>query len=407
MLYQAYQAQRDLTAPARALAGLATWTLDELPDRLTDNRWGRRMYAGYEMVARARLIHERPAFGIDEVRVGGEAVPVREDLVLSTPFSSLIHFAKDIDEPQPRVLLVTALAGHFSTLLRATVRSLSADHDVYVTDWLNARDVGIEHGAFGLDDYIAQVIQFLEFIGPGAHLMSVCQPCPASLAAASIMAATDNPAQPRSLTLMAGPVDTRVNPTAVNDLAHSKPLQWFADNVITTVPLRYPGALRRVYPGFLQLSGFMFMNLERHVKQHIELYNDLVRGDYEEARAIEDFYDEYVAVLDMPAEFYLETIDRVFQRELLAQGLLTWRGQPVDPRAIRRTGLLTIEGEKDDVCGVGQTMAAQELCSSIRPARKRHHLQPGVGHSGVFSGSRWESQVYPIVRNFIAANDVG
>ena len=406
MLYQAYQAQRDLTAPARAFAGLASWTLGELPDRFTENRFGRRLAAGYEMVGRARLIHERPAFGIDHVMVGNERVPVREEVALATPFSSLIHFAKDLDEYQPKVLLVTALAGHFSTLLRATVRSLSADHDVYVTDWLNARDVGIEHGGFGLDDYIAQVISFLEFMGPGSHLMAVCQPCPASLAAASVMAATDNPAQPKSLVLMAGPVDTRINPTKVNDLAHSKPLRWFEDNVITTVPLRYPGGLRRVYPGFLQLSGFMFMNLERHVKQHIELYNDLVRGDYEEARQIEEFYDEYFAVLDMPAEFYLETIDRVFQRELLARGELTWRGNVVDPRAIRRTGLLTVEGEKDDVCGVGQTMAAQELCSGIRPAKKRHHLQPGVGHYGVFSGSRWEAQVYPIVRNFIAANDM-
>ncbi len=407
MLYQAYQTQRDLTAPVRALAGLASWSLGELPDSWTDNRWARRLSAGYELVGRARLIHDRPAFGIDQVMVGTELVPVREELVLSTPFSSLLHFAKDVDEPQPKVLLVTALAGHFSTLLRSTVRSLSADHDVYVTDWLNARDVGVEHGPFGLDDYISQVIAFLEFIGPGSHLMSVCQPCPASLAAASIMAASDNSAQPRSLTLMAGPVDTRVNPTKVNDLAHSKPLGWFEDNVITTVPLRYRGAMRRVYPGFLQLSGFVFMNLERHVKQHIELYNDLVQGDYEEARAIEDFYDEYFAVLDMPAEFYLETIDRVFQRELLAQGSLTWRDQPVDTRAIRRTGLLTIEGERDDVCGVGQTMAAQDLCSGIRPSRKRHHLQPGVGHYGVFSGSKWETQVYPIVRNFIAANDIG
>jgi poly(3-hydroxybutyrate) depolymerase len=221
MLYGAYQAQRDLTAPARAFAGLATWTHDELPDRLTDNRLARRLYAGYEMVSRAHLIHERPAFGIDEVMVGSEPVPVREEVAFATPFSSLLHFAKDHSEPQPKVLLVTALAGHFSTLLRSTVRSLSADHDVYVTDWLNARDVGIEHGTFGLDDYIGQVISFLEFMGPGSHLMSVCQPCPASLAAASVMAATDNPAQPRSLILMAGPVDTRVNPTKVNELARS------------------------------------------------------------------------------------------------------------------------------------------------------------------------------------------
>jgi poly(3-hydroxybutyrate) depolymerase len=406
MLYQAYQAQRDLTAPARALAGLASWSLGELPDRWTDNRFARRLSAGYEMVGRARLIHERPAFGIDHVTVDGVRTPVREEVALATPFSTLLHFVKDVDQPQPKVLLVTALAGHFSTLLRSTVRSLCADHDVYVTDWLNARDVGIEHGGFGLDDYISQVIAFLEFMGPGSHLMAVCQPCPASLAAASVMAANDNPCQPRSLVLMAGPVDTRVNPTKVNDLADSKPLRWFEDNVITTVPLRYPGALRRVYPGFLQLSGFVFMNLDRHVRQHIALYNDLVRGDYEEARAIEEFYDEYFAVLDMPAEFYLETIDRVFQRTLLAKGELAWRGQPVDPGAITRTGLLTIEGERDDVCGVGQTMAAQELCTGIRPAKKRHHLQPGVGHYGVFSGSKWETQVYPIVRNFIAANDL-
>jgi poly(3-hydroxybutyrate) depolymerase len=405
MLYQAYQTQRDLTAPARAFSGLASWTLGEFPESWTRNRLARRLAAGYEMVGRARLTHDRPAFGIDQVMVGNELTEVREEVALSTPFSTLLHFAKATAEPQPKVLLVSALAGHFSTLLRSTVRSLLADHDVYVTDWRNARDVGVEHGPFGLDDYIAQVIGFLEYMGPGSHLMSVCQPCPASLAAASVMAAEGNPAQPRSLVLMAGPVDTRVSPTKVNELAHSKPLSWFEQNVITTVPLRYPGALRRVYPGFLQLSGFVFMNLERHVKQHIELYNDLVRGDYEEARVISEFYDEYFAVLDIAAEFYLETIDRVFQRELLAQGQLTWRGRPVEPGAMKRTGLLTVEGEKDDVCGVGQTMAAQALCTGIRPARKRHHLQPGVGHYGVFSGSRWENQVYPIVRNFIAAND--
>jgi poly(3-hydroxybutyrate) depolymerase len=405
MLYQAYQAQRDLTAPARAMAGLTSWSLGELPDQWTSNRFIRRMSAGSEMIRRARLTHVRPAFGIQPVMVGDQLTAVHEQAVVTTPFASLLHFSKDIDVPQPRVLLVTALAGHFSTLLRSTVQSLVADHDVYVTDWLNARDIGLEHGSFGLDDYIAQVIAFLEFIGPGAHLMAVCQPCPASLAAASIMAANDHPDQPRSLTLMAGPVDTRVNPTQVNELAHSKPLQWFEDNVIATVPLRYPGALRRVYPGFLQLSGFVSMNIGRHVRQHMKLYNELARGDYDEAAKIGDFYDEYFAVLDMPAEFYLETIDAVFQRELLAQGLMTWRGQPVEPAAIRRTALLTVEGEKDDVCGVGQTLAAQQLCSSVKPSKRRHHLQAGVGHYGVFSGSKWEAQTYPIVRNFILAND--
>ncbi len=404
MLYQAYQRQRDLTAPARAFAGLASWTLREMPDRWTDNRIARQLSAAYEMVERSHLTHERPPFGIDEVVVAGEVTPVWEETVISTPFSSLLHFRKEATEPEPVVLLVTALAGHFSTLLRATVRSLLPDHDVYVTDWRNARDVGLEHGGFSLDDYIGQVISFLEHIGPGAHVVAVCQPCPAVLAATSLMAAGGHPAQPRSLTLMAGPVDTRVNPTKVNELAHSKPLGWFERNVIATVPLRYPGALRRVYPGFLQVAGFVTMNLERHVRQHVHLYNDLVRGDYEEAAEISDFYDEYFAVLDMPAEFYLDTIDRVFQRELLARGQLTWRGEPVDPRAIRRTALLTIEGEKDDVCGVGQTLAAQELCAGIKPTKKRHHLQAGVGHYGVFSGSRWERQIYPIVRNFILAN---
>jgi poly(3-hydroxybutyrate) depolymerase len=239
MLYQAYQSQRDMTAPARALAGLTTWSLGEMPDRLTDNRFVRRMSAGYEMVARAQLTHVRPPFGIDEVTVAGERIAVREETVIRTPFSSLLHFRQEGAAPQPRVLLVTALAGHFSTLLRNTVRALVADHDVYVTDWHNARDVGIEEGSFGLDDYIAQVISFLEHIGPGAHLMAVCQPCPASLAATAIMAANDNPAQPRTMTLMAGPVDTRVSPTKVNELAQSKSLSWFERNVIATVPLRY------------------------------------------------------------------------------------------------------------------------------------------------------------------------
>jgi poly(3-hydroxybutyrate) depolymerase len=404
MLYQAYQRQRDLTAPARAFAGLANWTLGELPERLTDNRVVRQVSASYEMIERSRLTHDRPPFGIHSVLVAGEETPVREEVAVSTPFSTLLHFTKDVDVAQPTVLLVTALAGHFSTLLRATVRSLLPDHDVYVTDWHNARDVGLEHGSFHLDDYIAQVIAYLEYIGPGAHVLAVCQPCPATLAATAIMAASDNPAQPKSLTLMAGPVDTRVNPTKVNELAHSKPLGWFEQNVITTVPLRYPGGLRRVYPGFLQVAGFVSMNLERHVRQHMNLYKHLVHGDAEEAAQIADFYDEYFAVLDIAAEFYLETIDRVFQRELLAQGEFTWRGQLVEPGAIRRTALLTVEGEKDDVCGVGQTLAAQELCTGIKPGKKRHHLQPGVGHYGVFSGSKWEHQIYPIVRNFILAN---
>jgi polyhydroxyalkanoate depolymerase len=405
LLYETYQAQRDLTAPARTWATIANNSLGELPSEWTNNQLARWFSAGNTMISRAHLTHEQPPFGIDAVNVGRRLVPVHEETALSTPFSTLTHFVKETAHPQPKVLLVTALAGHFSTLLRSTVRSLLSDHDVYVTNWRNARDVDVAHGPFGLDDYIAQIIMFLEEIGPRTHLMAVCQPCPASLAAASIMAEDANPAQPKSIVLMAGPVDTSVSPTEVNDLAHSKPISWFEENVIATVPHRYEGAGRRVYPGFLQVGAFVSMNLGNHVRQHLALYNDLARGDYDATKAKMDFYDEYFAVLDIAADFYLETVERVFQRELLARGELTWRGRAVDPSAIRKAALLTVEGAKDDICGVGQTMAAQELCSGIRSTRKQHLLQPGVGHYGVFSGSKWESQIYPVVRDFILAND--
>jgi polyhydroxyalkanoate depolymerase len=405
-LYQAYQAQRDLTAPGRAAAGLAVWALGTLPPAVSGNPVVRSLSATYELMSRAALTHTRPPFGIDRVQLfDGKEVEVLEEAVAATPFATLLHFRKETDLAQPRVLLVTALAGHFSTLLRATVESLLVDHDVYVTDWHNARDVGLHHGRFGFDEYVDHIISFLGRIGPGAHLMAVCQPCPASLAAVAVMAEGKDPATPKSLTLMAGPVDTRVNPTLVNDLAQRRPLSWFKHNVITTVPLRYPGALRRVYPGFLQVAGFMSLNMKLHSTQHIALWKALAAGDRDRATVIEDFYDEYFAVLDMPAEFYLETVDAVFQRHLLPLGLLEYRGRRVDPRAISRTALLTVEGERDDICGIGQTLAAHDLCTRIPRARKRHHLQPGVGHYGVFSGTRWKTQVYPIVRNSILAND--
>jgi polyhydroxyalkanoate depolymerase len=260
MLYETYQAQRDLTAPARALATLANYSIGELPASWTNNAIARRITAGNEMISRAHLIHEQPPFGIDSVKIGRKTVAVHEETAVSTPFSTLTHFVKETTHPQPKVLLVSALAGHFSTLLRSTVRSLLVDHDVYVTNWRNARDVAVEHGSFGLDDYISQIMMFLEEIGPGTHLMAVCQPCPATLAAAAIMAENKNPAQPKSIVLMAGPVDTSINPTKVNDLAHSKPIGWFEKNVIATVPYRYEGAGRRVYPGFLQVSAFVSMN---------------------------------------------------------------------------------------------------------------------------------------------------
>jgi polyhydroxyalkanoate depolymerase len=406
MLYQAYQAQRDLTAYPVALAGMWGRMLDRLPGGWSDHPLVRQVSAAYQLAGRARLTHERPSFGLTAVDVAGTSYPVSHEIVTSTPFASLWRFSVPSDGVRrPRVLLVTALAGHFSTLLRNTISSMVADHDVYVADWHNARDVPLDDGPFGLDDYIDHLIGFLEHVGPGAHAMAVCQPCPATLAATSIMAASGHPAQPLSLTLMSGPIDTRVNPTRVNYAARSLPLSWFERNVITTVPRRYPGFGRRVYPGFLQVSAFVSMNVPRHIAQHVKLYDDLVHGRQSEAESIKDFYDEYFAVLDMPAEFYLETVDKVFQRHLLPEGQLTWRGQPVDPAVITNTALLTVEGEKDDICGVGQTMAAQELCRNLKASQKLYHLQPGVGHYGVFSGSRWEQEIYPVVRGFIEAHD--
>jgi polyhydroxyalkanoate depolymerase len=303
------------------------------------------------------------------------------------------------------VLLVAPMAGHFATLLRDTVRTLLADHDVFITDWNNARDIPRAAGQFGLDDYIEHMMRFIEYLGPGTHVIGVCQPCNALLSATALLAQNKSPAQPRSLTLMAGPVDTRINPTQVNVLASEHPIAWFEKNLISTVPVRYRGAHRRVYPGFLQLSSFMSMNLPRHVRAHLDMYQDIVSGNDIKADAARAFYDEYFAVFDMPAEFYLDTVQKVFQEHHLARGVFEWRGQHVDPGAIKKTALLTIEGERDDICAPGQTMAAHDLTAGIRPHHKRHYLQSGVGHYGVFSGKKWQREIYPIVRDVIAAHD--
>jgi len=289
--------------------------------------------------------------------------------------------------------------------LRSTARTMLPEHDVYITDWHNVRDVAPEEGAFGFDDYVDHLIHFLEVMGKGAHVIAVCQPCVPVLIAAAVMAQAGNAAQPRSMTLMAGPIDTRVNPTKVNVLAQSKSMEWFEQNLIATVPLRYAGGGRPVYPGFVQLAAFMSMNIDRHLKAHRELYENLAKGELEKAKITKDFYDEYFAVLDLTAEFYLDTVRLVFQDHALPRGELTWRGSKVEPRAIKRTTLLTVEAERDDICAVGQTVAAHDLCSGLRPYLKRHHMQAGVGHYGVFSGKRWEKQVYPLVKNVILASD--
>jgi poly(3-hydroxybutyrate) depolymerase len=403
MLYALYQATADLTQPMRA------WAMNAASIAAGAGAVGvgglRSAEAACEMITRATLTHRRPAFGIDSVKMGNREVAVREEATLTKPFCTLLRFAKEGAPAQPKVLLVAPLSGHFATLLRDTVRVLLPEHDVHITDWANARDVGLWHGRFGFDEYVEHLIWFLEAMGPGAHVVSVCQPCVQTLAAAAIMAEDDHPAQARSMTLMAGPIDTRISPTKVNELAMGKPISWFEQNLIATVPLRYPGAMRRVYPGFVQLTAFMSMNAERHLKAQGDLYRALANGDTAQAATIKAFYDEYFAVLDMAAEFYIETVQRVFQEHLLAKGELDWRGRRVNPRAIRRTALFTVEGERDDICAIGQTVAAHDLCSGLRPYRKKHYMQAGVGHYGVFSGKRWASQIYPLVRNTILAND--
>jgi len=403
MLYALYQTASDLMLPMRMWAAMAGQGF-ALGDPASADRW-RAASALCEMMSRAALSHRRPSFEIDQVTMGNQTVPVVEEEALATPFGTLLRFAKQGAPPQPKVLVVAPLSGHFATLLRDTVRVLLPEHDVYVTDWANARDVGIWNGRFGFDDYVAHLISFLEVMGPGSHVVAVCQPCVQTLAAAAIMAEDDHPAQPRSMTLMAGPIDTRVSPTKVNELAMGRPIDWFERSLITRVPLRYPGATRRVYPGFLQLTAFMSMNAERHVKAQMDLYRALAGGDTEQADTIKKFYDEYFAVLDMTAEFYLETVQWVFQEHRLARGVLEWKGRRVDPKAIRRTALFTVEGERDDICAIGQTVAAHDLCSSLRPYRKKHYMQAGVGHYGVFAGKRWAGQIYPLVRNTILANE--
>ncbi len=401
MLYAGYQSVDDFFGPVRTAA---LWGLTFLPQgRGPVGRLSRHTVAGLEMTSRFRLTHDRPAFGIGSVLAGNREVPVTEEVTLDLPFGQLVHFARPSETPLPKVLVTAPLSGHFATLLAGTVRTLLRDHDVYITDWKNARDVPRSAGDFGVEDYVGYIVRFLEEIGPGAHLLAVCQPCVQALAAVAVMSEEHNPATPRTLTLMAGPVDVRESPTVVNDLANEKPINWFRQNVIASVPGRFPGAGRRVYPGFVQLTAFMQMNMDRHKAQHRKLYDHLVAGEHAEAEKIKEFYDEYFAVLDLTEEFYLETIDRVFQRAELATGDFTYRGRKVNPGAIRKTALLTVEGGRDDICGMGQTAAAHELCSSLRPHLKRHHLQANVGHYGVFNGRKWEAEIYPVVRNMIAA----
>lgn len=400
MLYHAYQAQTDLLMPVRA--GARLW-LDLFAPQGHPLAATRLAAAAAELFATARITHARPDYDIGETELGGRRVAVTETPVLSTPFCTLLRFDKPGADAQPKVLLVAPMSGHFATLLRPTVRTMLPDCDVYITDWHNARDVPLADGRFGFDDYIDHLITFLEHLGPPAHLVAICQPAVQALAATALMSAHRNKATPHTLTLMAGPIDTRISPTRVNELSSRQSIEEFEQRAITRVPMRYKGALRRVYPGFLQLVSFMSMNADRHVNAHLAQLRRLFAGDVDGAEAHRKFYDEYFAVSDLPAEFYLETVERVFQRHDLARGTLVHRNEKVDCGAIRRTRLLVVEGERDDICGVGQTMAALELCRRLPASQKEYHLQTGAGHYGVFSGRAWVNQIYPKIRAMIAS----
>jgi poly(3-hydroxybutyrate) depolymerase len=407
VLYQLHEWQRKFLNPISHWAQVTSELFSSPYSPLAYTPFARRMAAGYELLHRLGKHYEKPEFGLDSTLVDGAAVPVAEETVLSKPFCRLLHFARDLSAlpagraADPRVLIFAPLSGHYATLLRDTVRTLLPDHDVYITDWTDARTVPLSYGPFHLDDYVGYAIEFIRLLGPDVHLISVCQPTVPVLAAVSLMSTANDAALPRTMTMMGGPIDTRRTPTQVNALAKRKPYEWFVNNVIFKVPASFPGYLREVYPGFLQHAGFVAMNPDRHVTSHWDYYLDLVKGDQEDVDAHRAFYDEYNAVLDLPAEYYLDTIRIVFQEHRLPHGTWEVRGTRVAPEDIRSVALFTIEGELDDISGSGQTEAAHELCTGIPADRKRHLTAEGVGHYGIFSGRRWRSMIYPQIREFI------
>jgi poly(3-hydroxybutyrate) depolymerase len=405
MQYHAYELAHILAAPMRLVADTTKSILDHPWHPLGPTWLGRSIAAGCEVFENLTRRYTKPAFNIDSTRIYGLDVPVREEVVLSKPFCDLLHFDRDESiagkRYDPKVLLVAPMSGHYATLLRGTVEAMIQEHNLHITDWKDARDIPLSEGRFDLHDFIDYLIEFIQFLGPNTHVIAVCQPSVPSLAAAAVLAQRNDPCQPASLTLMGGPIDTRRNLTQVNELAQSKPLSWFAQNVIFDVPFPNSGYMRRVYPGFVQLTGFMTMNLERHADAHMELFHNLVKGDCDSAQQHQRFYDEYMSVMDLTEEFYLQTIETVFQKHDLPNGLMMHRGEPVDCSAIRNTALMTVEGERDDICGLGQTEAAHDLCCNIPIDEKYHYVQPGVGHYGVFNGRRWQTEIQPRIREMI------
>ncbi|MGM4912464.1 polyhydroxyalkanoate depolymerase [Rhizobium sp. 768_B6_N1_8] len=402
MFYQLYELNHAALAPFRAAADIMRFAYSNPLNPFSQTPLGRTISASLEMFERTTRRYGKPEFGLNETVIDGKKVSVREEVVWARSFCNLLHFSRDVPaghSGDPRILIVAPMSGHYATLLRGTVEALLPSADIYITDWIDARMVPMTEGTFDLSDYIDYVIEMLHFLGHDTHVVAVCQPSVPVLAAAAIMEEAKDPLAPSSMTLMGGPIDTRINPTAVNNLAKERPLEWFADNVVMNVPWPQPGFMRSVYPGFLQLSGFMSMNLDRHLIAHKEFFMHLVKNDGEPEKH-RDFYDEYLAVMDLTAEFYLQTVEQVFMKHALPKGELMHRGKLVDPSAIRNVALLTVEGENDDISGVGQTHAAQTICVNIPDEMRMHYLQPDVGHYGVFNGSRFRREIAPRIVSF-------
>lgn len=406
MLYAWHESNQMAARPLKALTDAVRLSLDNPFLAASPFQFARAFAAGAEVLHDIMRARGKPAWGLQPRTPEGRAFEVQEQVMLHRPFCNLVRFVPDHDRPRlPKVMVVAPMSGHYATLLRGTVEALVADHDVYVTDWADAKMVPYEFGRFDLDSYIEYLMEFMRHLGADSHAIGVCQPAPAVLAAVSLLAAEDPGAQPASMTLMGGPIDTRVAETEVTRLAQTRPLSWFERSLIATVPLYYPGRFRRVYPGFLQLSAFIAMNPARHMDAHYHQFQHLVRGDGDKAEAHRTFYDEYLAVMDVTAEYYLQTVHTVFQQHLLPTGRMLWRGVPVDPAAIDRTALFTVEGELDDISAPGQTLAAHALCVNIPQSRQQHHLQPGTGHYGIFNGSKWRNQIKPKVAEFIRKSE--
>ena len=402
MLYSAYEMQRSLLAGAGAAAKLSSDWLLSAANPFAYVGPSPVVARALEVFAHAAAPRGKPAFGLSTTLIDGAAVAVTEEVVLRKPFGQLKHFVRAVDRPHdPRLLIVAPMSGHFATLLRGTVERMLPAHDVYVTDWRDAKLVPLADGSFDLNGYIDYVIAFLEHLGPDTHVLAVCQPAVPVFAAVALMNAAKHPASPRTLTMMGGPIDTRKAPTSVDDLATDRPYAWFESNVVATVPPIYPGSGRKVYPGFLQLTGFLSMNLASHMKSHWEMFKHLVAGDEDSADATKAFYDEYRSVCDMTAEFYLQTIDVIFQRQAIAKGEFVHHGHRVDPAAIDSTALLAIEGERDDISGLGQTKAALDITTGLSADKKRYYMAEGVGHYGIFNGRRWREIIAPVVETFI------